>query len=108
MRDFKSVDGMSEVYRDLADSGVAFHYVSGSPWQLYQPLESFFADAGFPEGTMHLKHFRLSDSSVVDLLGSQVESKLAAIRPLMEACLERKFILVGDSGEQLRIRTWPC
>lgn len=100
MREFRPVVGMAELYRDLAESGVAFHYVSGSPWQLYRPLEEFLAQFGYPRGTMHLKHFRLKDSSVIDLLGSQQETKLAAIVPLLEQFPLRRFILIGDSGEQ--------
>ena len=98
-RAFRAVEGMPELYADLADVGVAFHYVSGSPWQLYQPLETFFSDQGFPQGTFHLKHFRLTDSSGLGLLSSQRETKLAAIKPLLGAFPDRRFILLGDSGE---------
>ncbi|MCS7466081.1 App1 family protein [Stieleria sp. ICT_E10.1] len=98
-RAFRAVEGMPELYADLADVDVAFHYVSGSPWQLYQPLESFFADQGFPKGTYHLKHFRLTDSSGLGLLSSQRATKLAAIEPLLGSFPERRFILLGDSGE---------
>nr|WP_161501642.1 App1 family protein [Rhodopirellula sp. SM50] len=98
-RAFRAVDGMPELYADLADVGVAFHYVSGSPWQLYPPLEAFFSDQGFPSGTFHLKHFRLTDSSGLGLLSSQRETKLAAIVPLLDSFPDRRFILLGDSGE---------
>lgn len=100
LREFRAVDGMANLYANLASSGVAFHYVSGSPWQLYQPLEAFMSDAGFPKGTVHLKHFRIKDSSVLELLSSQNETKLAAITPLLAAFPQRTFLLIGDSGEQ--------
>lgn len=99
MRQFREVEGMSMLYVSLANSNVAFHYVSGSPWQLYQPLEAFMSDAGFPKGSFHLKQFRLKDSSAVDMLSSQKENKLAAIAPLLDSFPERYFILIGDSGE---------
>ncbi|MDV6032968.1 MAG: DUF2183 domain-containing protein [Phycisphaera sp. RhM] len=98
-RAFRAVEGMPELYADLADAGVAFHYVSGSPWQLYSPLEAFFSDQGFPQGTFHLKYFRLTDSSGLGLLSSQRASKLAAIEPLLDSFPDRRFILLGDSGE---------
>ncbi|MGB7326045.1 MAG: App1 family protein [Rubripirellula sp.] len=58
------------------------------------------SEAGFPEGTFHLKQFRLKDSSVLDLLSSQQETKRSAIVPILEAFPQRQFILIGDSGEQ--------
>ncbi len=100
LRKFRPVEGMPMLYDSLANAGVAFHYVSGSPWQLYQPIEAFMSDVGFPSGTYHLKHFRLKDSSALEILSSQKETKLAAIRPLLETFPERQFLLIGDSGEQ--------
>ena len=100
LRPFRAVEGMPELYKRLADLEVAFHYVSGSPWQLYQPIESFMTESGFTQGTLDLKYFRLKDRSVVDLLSSQTATKLAAITPLLGAFPERQFILIGDSGEQ--------
>ncbi|TWT76349.1 hypothetical protein CA13_68430 [Planctomycetes bacterium CA13] len=100
LREFRAIEGMPELYTVLAKSDVAFHYVSGSPWQLYQPLDTFMSKAGFPKGTFHLKHFRLKGSSAFTILSSQQETKLAAINPLLKAFPNRKFILIGDSGEQ--------
>ena len=100
LREFRPVEGLPALYTELFNAGVAFHYVSGSPWQLYQPLEAFMSSAGFPLGTFHLKHFRLKDSSALEILSSQKATKLAAITPLLEAFPHRRFILVGDSGEQ--------
>jgi phosphatidate phosphatase APP1 len=100
VRPFRAVEGMPELYAGLSESDVAFHYVSGSPWQLYQPLSDFLSDAGFPQGTVHLKQFRLTDSSLLELLGSQRKTKRNAIMPLLSTFPDRKFILVGDSGEQ--------
>ena len=100
LREFRAVEGMPELYHRLADFDVAFHYVSGSPWQLYQPIDAFMSETGFPNGTFHLKQFRLTDSSALDLLSSQQETKFAAIKPLLDAFPQRAFILIGDSGEQ--------
>lgn len=100
LRDFQAVEGMPMLYADLAGMDVAFHYVSGSPWQLYQPIDNFLSKAGYPKGTYHLKNFRMKDSSILNLVSSQEETKLAAITPLLRTFPERKFILIGDSGEQ--------
>jgi phosphatidate phosphatase APP1 len=77
-----------------------FHYVSGSPWQLYLPLATFLQKEGFPAGSFHLKLFRLTDSTAFSLLSSQEATKLAAIEPILAAFPGRRFVLVGDSGEQ--------
>jgi hypothetical protein len=51
LREFRGVPGMAEAYRKWAADGAAFHYVSASPWQLYDPLARFLAVEGFPEGS---------------------------------------------------------
>jgi len=100
VREFQVVDGMSELYESLQSSGAVFHYVSGSPWQLYEPLNKFFTKAGFPDGSFHLKNFRFTDSSALGLMKSQKKNKLAAIQPMLRAFPKRRFLLFGDSGEQ--------
>jgi phosphatidate phosphatase APP1 len=96
---FAAVPGMSEMYRQRMAQGVEFHYVSASPWQLYEPLSTFMSQAQFPEGTFHLKRFRLKDSSFKNLLQDPVEYKRAVIEDLFRRYPSRQFILVGDSGE---------
>ncbi len=100
LRPFRHVDGMPALYTRLSKMNVCFHYVSGSPWQLYKPLRSFIVNAGFPTGTFHLKQFRLKDSRALELFASQEGTKLAAITPLLKSFPDRRFILIGDSGEQ--------
>jgi hypothetical protein len=100
LREFRPVVGMAPLYRQGAELDMAFHYVSGSPWQLYLPLAEFMESEGFPKGTFHLKHFRLKDRTRAALLQSQESYKLAAIEPILEAYPKRRFILIGDSGEQ--------
>jgi Phosphatidate phosphatase APP1, catalytic domain len=100
LRPFQPVPGMARVYRELAVGGAAFHYVSASPWQLYEPLAEFLAEEQFPAGTFHLKHFRLWDQSLWEFLGSQEEYKSRTIEELLAAFPRRRFVLVGDTGEQ--------
>jgi len=97
---FREVTGMAELYRGWSSHGVAFHFVSASPWQLYESLADFARDAGFPEATYHLRRTRLKDSSVWSLLADPLEAKLQVIESLMATYPHRRFILVGDSGER--------
>jgi phosphatidate phosphatase APP1 len=91
---------MAALYQGWAASGpVAFHYVSGSPYQLYPALTTFTRRDGFPEGSFHLRKFRLKDRSVLQFFGDPLTFKVETIDPLMRQFPERKFVLVGDSGE---------
>jgi phosphatidate phosphatase APP1 len=100
LREFRAVPGMADAYRQLAEDGFAFHYVSGSPWQLYKPLADFFLKERFPAGSLHLKNFRLSNPATLLNLFAQEDYKQAAIEPILMAFPLRKFILIGDSGEK--------
>lgn len=101
LREFQPVPGMAEFYGTLARSNLAaFHFVSGSPWQLYASLADFTRANGFPPGTFHLRPFRWKDRSVFSLLGDPEEYKLAAIKPLLQRLPNRRFFLIGDSGER--------
>ncbi len=100
-RTFQAVPGMSKAYQRWAAAGAVFHYVSLSPWQLYQPLSKFMEDEGFPRGSFHLKTFRLKDRSFYSLFSGASEAmKLAAIEQILHRYPERIFILVGDGGEK--------
>ena len=97
---FNVVAGMEKVYQQWADEGAIFHYVSSSPWQLYPSLNDFFVKAGLPNGSFHLKMFRLMDSSILNVFSSPMKNKLPAITEIIRTYPKRKFILVGDSGEK--------
>ncbi len=100
LREFQYVAGMAERYQQWAARGAAFHYVSSSPWQLYEPLADLQRCAGFPEGTFHLRSFRLRDHMLRRILLLRRHGKFAAIRRLLRTFPERRFVLVGDSGER--------
>ncbi|MCC7084451.1 MAG: DUF2183 domain-containing protein [Pirellulales bacterium] len=97
---FEPVPGMAEVYRRWADDGAAFHYVTASPWQLYEPLRSFCGSKFFPAGTWDMKLFRWKDSTAFDLLKSAEHYKPAIIERILADFPKRTFVLVGDSGER--------
>jgi hypothetical protein len=97
---FVPVRGAAERYREIAkQSDSAFHYVSGSPHHLYPVLLSFLREAGFPDGTMHLRD--LNWRTELFRRGSSSEAhKLNSIRKLIRDFPQRQFIFYGDSGER--------
>jgi phosphatidate phosphatase APP1 len=97
---FASIEGMSKVYRSWAQQGALFHYVSSSPWQIYDSVYQFLIDEQFPMGSMHLKWFRLRDEIFKRWQILRRKSKGGIIRSLIRRMPERSFILVGDSGER--------
>ncbi len=99
-QDFKAVKGMPEVYRQWEADGAKFHFVSSSPWQLYQPLVEFLEESDFPRASLSLKKVRIKDETFLNLFKSGLVTKPAAIKTILERYPQRKFILVGDSGEQ--------
>jgi len=100
-RKFTPVKGMPDLYRKLLEKGAEFHYVSGSPWQLYPAIENFLHDEKFPEGAVELKIFRVKDKSFIDFIkADQLAFKLEAIKTIIDRFPEREFILIGDSGEK--------
>jgi len=100
LRPFKAVEGMQDLYQSWQQCGTAFHYISSSPWQLYRPLQEFFGDVGFPEGSFHLRPLRLRDPAVMSLTGGRKRTKKKSIRALMRTFPFRRFLLVGDSVEK--------
>lgn len=100
LREFQPVPDMAELYRRWGEQGAAFHYVTGSPWQLYHALAAFIEKQGFPRGSFAMRNFRLKDSSFIDFLGSSHDFKVVIIEELLKRYPKRHFILVGDSGEQ--------
>lgn len=99
-KDFIEVPKMSALYRKWSSQQVAIHFVSSSPWQLYSPLLEFTEEADFPWATFNLKLVRFRDKSVLNLFKKGTETKPRQIEPLLTRYPHRKFILVGDSGEQ--------
>ncbi|KAL6061764.1 Actin patch protein 1 [Balamuthia mandrillaris] len=134
LREFVAVEGMAPLYRrwqrlinDCPDvpNRLKFHYVSGSPYQLYRPLALFLwgpaffhfplsssssdhhpkeekeDESRFPQGSVHLKNVAWNDKSLFKLFEDKLEYKLNIIEPeLFRRFPKRKFILVGDSSEQ--------
>lgn len=116
LKKFEPTPGMRERYLGIVEgegdaADVSFHYVSGSPWQMYGVLARFlFEEAQFPVGTVHMKPLRLNlveRGSIGNLLAFAVggdlatlDQKVRQITDLMIHLPRRRFILIGDSGER--------
>ncbi|KAF9156470.1 hypothetical protein BG015_004951 [Linnemannia schmuckeri] len=96
LKDMMEVEGMASVYKSWCDQGAAIHYVSNSPWQLIPSLLEFFQTFKFPAGSAHL---RLHDNVLKSYFTAPGENKRRSIREILTDFPDRKFILVGDSGE---------
>ncbi|RHZ58242.1 uncharacterized protein CDV56_106554 [Aspergillus thermomutatus] len=91
-----SVDGVTDWYNKLAQMGVEIHYVSNAPWQLYPLLERYFKLVGLPPGSFHLKQY---SGMLQGIFEPTAERKRGSLEQILRDFPERKFILVGDSGE---------
>lgn len=98
IRDLKdlTIQGVKEWYTKMASLGVQLHYVSNSPWQLYPLIRSYFSLAGLPPGSFHLKQYT---GMLQGIFEPAAERKKGSLDKIMADFPERKFILVGDSGE---------
>jgi phosphatidate phosphatase APP1 len=99
LREYREIGGMAELYRQWAQLGSMFHYVSSSPWQLFDPISEWSAHGGFPPGTLHLRTFRLRDQ-VIRRKASAKRRKSQSISKMIKSFPHRRFILIGDSGER--------
>jgi hypothetical protein len=101
LEEFEAVPGMSQLYQNWKEQhNAVFHFVSSSPWQLYQELAVFMEREGFPEASFHLKSIRLKDRSILSLFADPMISKITRISSIIDNYPMRKFVLVGDTGER--------
>ena len=91
---------MAALYRAWAERGVAFHFVSSSPWHLYPFLEEFTREAGFPWATFSLKHVRVKTRPCSTCSSPGRRPSRRRSRRFWSAFPGRRFVLVGDNGEQ--------
>ncbi|KAK3322615.1 hypothetical protein B0H66DRAFT_473176, partial [Apodospora peruviana] len=91
-----TIDGVKEWYNSLHDMGVKVHYCSNSPWQLFPVLATFFHTAGLPPGSIHLKQY---SGMLQGIFEPVAERKKGTLERILRDFPERRFLLVGDSGE---------
>ena len=99
LQDFSAVPAMAKLYSAWSAQGASLHFVSSSPWQLYSPLDEFLLQSGFPPAALELKSVRFRDRTLFNLFKKGTETKPAVIEKILARYPERRFILVGDSGE---------
>ena len=90
------VNGVESWYCKMAEMGVKIHYVSNSPWQMYPLLVTYFGTAKLPPGSFHLKQYT---GMLQGIFEPVAERKKATLDRIMNDFPDRRFILVGDSGE---------
>lgn len=96
---YKTVEGVQKIFEYVKNLHTdAYHYVSASPVQLYPALQDFFHKNGIPNGTFHLRD-AADLSNFMPNKETTVKHKKDNIEKLFKAYPKRKFILVGDSGE---------
>jgi hypothetical protein len=100
LRQFEAVVGMAGVYRRWAADGAAFHYVSSSPWQLFAPLYELFEQSELPRGSFHLSSFTFRNHVLYRIWMLRKRAKFNVLKNLLKAFPQRRFVLVGDSGER--------
>lgn len=76
----------------------AIHYVSNSPWQIYNIIDGFLNSLCFPITSVHLRQY--SGNLISSFTQPSAERKRPSMVNLLNDFPERKFILIGDSGEQ--------
>jgi len=100
LHDFDTVPGMVDLYQKWQEQGASFHYVTSCPWQLYEPIAELFHQRGLPDGSFHMKSVRFRDSTVLQLFIARRWGKRKAIKQILRTFPQRRFVLVGDSGEK--------
>lgn len=100
--EFKAVPGMAELYQQWKTQyeNCCFHFVSASPYQLYEELDAFCQKEGFPPATFHLKTVRPKDKTILQLFADPMDYKRQHIEGIFKKFPGRTFRLVGDSGEK--------
>ncbi|KAL4811943.1 hypothetical protein BDW67DRAFT_170983 [Aspergillus spinulosporus] len=91
-----TIEGVTDWYNAMVKAGVQVHYVSNSPWQLYPLLDRFFKMVGLPPGSFHLKQYSGIFQGIFE---PTLERKKGNLERILQDFPDRKFILVGDSGE---------
>jgi hypothetical protein len=100
IREFRSIEGMADVYGQLFSAGASFHYVSSSPWQLLPAISDMLERDAFPAGSVHLRYFRLRNHMLQRMVRIRRSGKITALRDLVRSMPGRRFFLIGDSGEK--------
>ncbi|KAI8593205.1 hypothetical protein BDZ88DRAFT_476951 [Geranomyces variabilis] len=103
---FTATPGFPELYQALntelaaVNAAPTFHYLSRSPWNLYEPLAAFVSQFKFPAGQFILRNLSALDGSLLDFLVSGPDYKAARITEHLALFPKRQLVMIGDSTEQ--------
>lgn len=87
---YEAIEGMAELYRDLAAKGALIFYVTSTPFQLGPFLLKFLRDADFPMGPVFMRWLGYN----------RFGHKVRTLRRILNNVEQQRCVLVGDSGEQ--------
>lgn len=93
------IEGIPQWYNQLSTQfNVDFFYVSNSPLQLYTTLQNYISNT-LPNGPIFLKQY--AGHIVASIMNtSAANKKMDTIEQILQDFSQKKFILVGDSGEK--------
>lgn len=99
VRDLNTLEitGVRQWYNAMTKMGCTLHYVSNAPYQLWPCIAAFIKIAGLPAGTISLKQY---SGFLQGMFEPAAEKKRANVERILSDFPERKFLLIGDSGEQ--------
>ena len=99
--------GVGEFYRALArgtsggelagENPNAFFYLTSSMWNVYDVMRLFFDANGVPAGPILMRDLGLTRRHL--LKGTHSEHKLARVEELMDLYDDKRFVLIGDTGQ---------
>ena len=97
---YKPVKGMPELFQKYNNEFEfpAFHYVSGVPWQFNSLYDQFLSDYNFPEGPSSYQDLKFTIKSFKKFMDVEL-FKFTTISNIIRDFPNRKFILLGDSGQ---------
>ena len=98
-------NGVINFYHSLrisnsGDAHAPFFYVSSSEWNLFDLLDDFFRQNKLPKGVFLLRKLNYSIYKFWKSGGGNHEHKYEQIRSLLQFYPEKKFVLLGDSGQR--------
>ncbi|MBY6090369.1 phosphatase domain-containing protein [Pseudooceanicola sp. 502str34] len=86
-----------ELLTRLAEGGGPVFYVSSSPWNLHHFLTRVLERHGAPRGPLFLRDFGLTSRRFLNR--KRGDHKSLAIDAILAAHPDRRFVLVGDTGQ---------
>jgi hypothetical protein len=107
LRPYKPVAGMATLYQNWSSvltrraggGPTPFHYLSGSPSQLYPELNSFVTSSGYPAGPLELQNVELTSVDSIQSAVNISAHKVQVLNTLFDNFPQKKYILLGDSTQ---------